>query len=83
MLKELKPAEILNRALVITQASCQTHNNLSSMFEFFLLTKLDNEEMILKKGDLLIIPNYYHHIFKPVEGKKWRIAFTIRHFGLD
>lgn len=47
MLKELKPAEILNRALVITQASCQTHNNLSSMFEFFLLTKLDNEEMIL------------------------------------
>lgn len=47
MLKELKPAEILNRALVITQASCQTHNNLSSMFEFFLLTKLDNEKMIL------------------------------------
>lgn len=38
---------ILNRALVITQASCQTHNNLSSMFEFFLLTKLNNEEMIL------------------------------------
>lgn len=47
MLEELKTAEILNRALVITQASCQTHNNLSSMFEFFLLTKLDNEEMIL------------------------------------
>ena len=37
--------------------------------------KINNEEMILKKSDLLIIPNYYHHIFKPVEGKKWRIAF--------
>lgn len=67
MLKELKPAEILNRALVITQASCQTHNNLSSMFEFFLLTKLDNEEMILNCariiGDSSQVPNEICDLF--------------------
>ena len=47
MLKELKTAEILNRALVITQASCQNHNNLFSMINFFIKTNLDNEEIIL------------------------------------
>lgn len=38
---------ILNRALVITQASCQNSNNLSSMINFFSKTNLDNEEIIL------------------------------------
>ena len=38
---------ILNRALVITQASCQNSNNLSSMINFFSQTNLDNEEIIL------------------------------------
>ena len=39
--------EILNRALVITQARFQGHRNLSSIIDFFNHTKLDNEEIIL------------------------------------
>lgn len=47
MLKKLKTEEILNRALVITQARFQGHRNLSSIIDFFNHTKLDNEEIIL------------------------------------
>lgn len=47
MLKKLKTEEILNRALVITQARFQDHRNLSSIIDFFNHTKLDNEEIIL------------------------------------
>ena len=67
MLDKLETSEILNRALVITQASCQTHINLSSMFEFFLLTNLDNEEMILNCariiGDSSQAPKEMCHLF--------------------
>ena len=47
MLKKLKTEEILNRALVITQARFQGHRNLSSIIDFFNHTNLDNEEIIL------------------------------------
>ena len=47
MLKKLKTEEILNRALVITQARFQDHRNLSSIIDFFNHTNLDNEEIIL------------------------------------
>lgn len=47
MLEKLKTEEILNRALVITQARFQDHRNLSSIIDFFNHTNLDNEEIIL------------------------------------
>lgn len=36
---------------------------------------IENEEFIVKKGDILIIPNYKHHILKTINGKPWKIAF--------
>lgn len=37
---------------------------------------INGEEYILNKGDLLVLSNYQHHIFKPIEGKNWKIAFV-------
>jgi len=37
---------------------------------------LEGEEFTVTKGDLLIVPNYFHHIFKPISGKNWKIAFV-------
>lgn len=37
--------------------------------------KINDTVFTLKKGDLLIIPNYHHHIFKAIENKDWKIAF--------
>lgn len=36
---------------------------------------INDEKLILKKGDLLIIPNYHHHIFEAIENQPWTIAF--------
>lgn len=36
---------------------------------------LNNEEFTVKKGDLLIINNYQHHILKTINDKPWKIAF--------
>lgn len=44
---------ILNRALVITQAGCQNAENLSSMLQFFDLTTIDNEEIILNAAKII------------------------------
>lgn len=43
---------------------------------------INGEEYVLNKGDLLVLSNYPHHIFKPIEGKKWKIAF-VHIFGND
>lgn len=37
---------------------------------------IDGEEHILRAGDMLTISNYRHHIFKPVPGCSWKIAFV-------
>ncbi len=37
--------------------------------------QVENEEYIVKKGDLVIIPNYYHHIYRPIKNTPWKIAF--------
>lgn len=37
---------------------------------------INGEEFILNKGDLLVLSNFQHHIFKPIEGKRWKIAFV-------
>lgn len=29
----------------------------------------------ISKGDILVIPNFIHHIFRPIPGKNWEIAF--------
>lgn len=39
------------------------------------LATVNDEKIMLKAGDLLIISNYHHHIFKPVPGENWQIAF--------
>ena len=44
---------ILNRALVITQAGYQNAENLSSMLQFFDLTTIDNEEIILNAAKII------------------------------
>ena len=36
---------------------------------------LNNEEFTVKKGDLLIINNYQHHILKTINNKPWKICF--------
>ncbi len=43
---------------------------------------INGEEYILNKGDLLVLSNYQHHVFKPIDGKKWEIAF-VHIFGND
>lgn len=43
---------------------------------------INGEEYILNKGDLLVLSNYQHHVFKPIDGKKWKIAF-VHIFGND
>lgn len=37
---------------------------------------IDGVEHILHAGDLLAISNYRHHIFKPMPGCEWKIAFV-------
>lgn len=37
---------------------------------------LPNEEFTVKKGDLLILSNYQHHILKTINGQSWEIAFV-------
>lgn len=44
---------ILNRALVITQAGYQKAENLSSMLQFFYLTTINNEEIILNAAKII------------------------------
>lgn len=39
------------------------------------LVTLTNEQFTVKKGDLLIINNYQHHILKTINNKSWKIAF--------
>lgn len=39
------------------------------------LASINNEDIVLKSGDLLIISNYQHHIFQPISGENWKIAF--------
>lgn len=37
--------------------------------------QIENEHYVVRKGDLIIIPNYYHHIYKSIPNKPWKIAF--------
>lgn len=36
---------------------------------------MDGLELTIKKGDLLFVPNYYHHIIKPKKNCSWKFAF--------
>ena len=38
--------------------------------------EIEKESFTVRKGSLLIIPNYYHHIFRPIKDKNWKIAFV-------
>lgn len=37
---------------------------------------VDGNEFIVNKGDLMVLSNYQHHIFMPIEGKEWKFAFV-------
>jgi len=60
------------------------YNELELAKEYMVQYTLDGEgicivnghELHVKKGDLLLLSNYQHHILKPVEGKTWKFAFV-------
>lgn len=37
---------------------------------------IDGEELTIRAGDVLLLSNYRHHIFRPIPGSPWKIAFV-------